>query len=317
MKVSQSNIHCMPIFLRGTGFGNRLFSWARCQVYAKNHNYKTVAPIWFFPRIRPFLKGGVSVANYLNQICMFRNLKRHTDDYGLLTNLKLKYFGTPLQEPEDLTKPLDHTDKKNSFIPFSRAGGDFHRFTALNGYQEFLKNKLRESVHPKWEKLFSKWDNIAEDSIGINIRRGKDFKDPKTSNDWFTTGLLRTPPLDWFINVLNKLRQANGKNIPAIIVSDGTPKDLEPILKLENVHFLRPGCAVTDLLLLSKTKFLIGSGGSSFSGWANFLGEMPMVTHPGSHMSWYGLPVKDTLFVDVYDPNNDADKLLDKLKIKI
>src|SRR5205807_2388786 len=106
-----SLIECVPIFPRGTGFGNRLFQWGRCQVYAERFGLSTVAPAWAFPRWRSLYHGGVDVRSYLHQIVLFGVFRRRPSEAGLARALWLRAFGQALPEPEGLdTPPPDAAD---------------------------------------------------------------------------------------------------------------------------------------------------------------------------------------------------------------
>jgi hypothetical protein len=73
--------------------------------------------------------------------------------------------------------------------------------------------------------------------------------------------------------------------VPAVVVSDGSPAALGDLLSIDGVTLLRPGCAISDLLVLSRARVLLASGSSSFSAWGAFLGQMPVASHPGQPMS--------------------------------
>ena len=95
--------------------------------------------------------------------------------------------------------------------------------------------------------------------------------------------------MSWFVNGLEWVRNTIGYPAQAVVVSDGTSEELGPLLSLENVAFIRPGCAISDLLILANSRVLLASGSSSFSAWASFLGQMPTISHPGQPLSWFGL----------------------------
>ena len=107
-----------------------------------------------------------------------------------------------------------------------------------------------------------------KDFIGLNIRTGKDFiKAGSGKKGYFLT------EIDWFIHALKITRGKMG-NLPVIVVSDGGVKELAKILDEPATTFLKSGNAIEDLLVLSRSKVLLGSGNSSFSAWASFLGTM-------------------------------------------
>jgi hypothetical protein len=65
--------------------------------------------------------------------------------------------------------------------------------------------------------------------------------------------------------------------------------------------------------LLARSQVLIGSGGSSFSAWASFLGEMPTVSHPGQSLLWFKARLRKGQFVGELDPAAPPDHLMRQL----
>jgi hypothetical protein len=59
------------------------------------------------------------------------------------------------------------------------------------------------------------------------------------------------------------------------VVSDGGPKQLQLVLAEPDVKLVKTSTAINDLKILLHAKILLGSGNSSFSAWAAFLGGMP------------------------------------------
>ncbi|MGH9807358.1 MAG: hypothetical protein ACRD9W_08860, partial [Terriglobia bacterium] len=147
-----------------------------------------------------------------------------------------------------------------------------------------LHVSLRAIAARKWLAMA---DMYTEIPIALNVRRGKDFEDASDESEFYSRGPLRTP-LSWFIRTLQEIRSRLGvPRAPAYVVSDGTEQDLEPLLRINDVHLVESRSAISDLLILAKARLLIGSGGSSFSAWASFLGQMPTVSHPGQSLNWF------------------------------
>jgi hypothetical protein len=178
------------------------------------------------------------------------------------------------------------------------------------GISNLLVDSFREIVKPKWSRLA---DSFPDPIIGINVRRGKDFHDAQNPRDFYLKGGLRTP-LAWFRESLSLIRKVLGFPADAVIVSDGSEADLAELLSMQNVRMLRPGCAVSDLLVLARTKVLIGSGGSSFSAWASFLGQMPTITVPGQSLSWFELAHANGSYVGEFDPAHPSDAFLEQVE---
>jgi len=203
-----------------------------------------------------------------------------------------------IPEPAELAELLPPI-AQNTIVHFE---GEKQMFLNLRGWNSFLLAELRRITRKRWLKVA---DAVPEVSIGINIRRGKDFRDAQSPQDFIYKGALRTP-LNWFAESVMAIRSIVGDDVPAVVVSDGTPQDLQEVLTLKNIVFHRPGCAISDLLALSRTRFLLGSGGSSFSAWAAFLGRIPVVTHPGQSLNWFKLAEPNGPCVAEFDPRSPS-----------
>ena len=186
----------------------------------------------------------------------------------------------------------------------------FAELNNLYGWEAFINQELRAITNLHWLELAA---NISPRSIGINVRRAKDFSDRQGGGSAIPAGPVRTP-LSWFVESLKVVRKIIGFPVRAYVVSDGTEKDLAPLLNLENITFIRPGCAISDLLALAKTKMLIASGGSSFSAWAGYLGQMPVISYPGHSLKWFKLKNTKGFFVGEFDPASPPGQLEPQLK---
>lgn len=271
------------VFARGTGLGNRLFPWARCVIATEAESAAMLAPHWVWPLRRGALfAGGISRAAYLRQ--------------GLLV-------GVFRARPEEVS------GARRLWIE-ARGGahefrGEADQFRGLAPHRAALLHAFRASTRQRWLQLADRWKGAA---IGINVRRGRDFHDAQDPADYVLKGGLRTP-LAWFVEMLRLARRTVGSDVPAVVVSDGTPRDLALLLREPNVRMLRPGCPASDMLVLSQCRLILGSGGSSFTAWASFLGDVPVFTIPGQSLSWFSLDTTGT-FVGTCDPAAPAPEYL-------
>ena len=96
--------------------------------------------------------------------------------------------------------------------------------------------------------------------------------------------------------------------------TDAPRKELEELLNQPDVELVDGNNAVTDLLLLSKCWFMIGTGSSSFSAWAAFLGQMPAVTRKGNPFSWWELQNRKDRFIGEFLPGQSNDRLVNELQ---
>lgn len=259
-------LYCQAILPRA-GLANRLFPWARCRIFSYVNNIPMLSPRWTQIKIGPLLRRESDLRFYHDLF------KKRPEDIGRMKRLWLLSVAKKEPEPDDFDFPQKRTTSKHIIVAFK---GERDHFRKLNGWNQFLYKEIRAMTRDQWLKEADKILNIP--SIGIHVRRG-DFAEPESDKDFYTKGLLKTPLL-WFIKSLWVIREILGFSAKAFVVSDGMEKELEGLLNLENVIFVRSGSAISDLLVLSKAKILIGSGGSSFSAWASFLGQMP--THISS-----------------------------------
>jgi hypothetical protein len=143
-----------------------------------------------------------------------------------------------------------------------------YSFDGLNAHGPLLRRDLCAITRPRH---LQRARAVPLAPIGINIRCGRDFRPPPAagaSAEWI--GWLQQTPLAWFIETLEVVRAMVGEPVAALVVSDGSEQQLGPLLALPAVQLLRPTNAIVDLLVLGRTRLLLGSGSSSFSAWAAF-----------------------------------------------
>ena len=270
-----------------------------------------LAPHWVQPRIGPLLRGGIDLKAYHRQILLM-GLFRDADNYiSGAKRLFVESIMNRIDEP-DIHEIMrgDQPMIKNRIITFK---GDNGRFQYLNGLSDYFLMELRRITAKKWINFV---DNFGDVPIGINVRLGNDFIQAQSSSDFYSKEAVKTP-VKWFVDSLNIIRECIGAPVKAIVVSDGDNAALESLLNLENVHFLRPGCAISDLLLLAKSKILIRSGGSSFSAWASYLGQMPTISVDGQSLKRFNLVNKHDNYIDGFDPVNPSQDFLSQAKASL
>ena len=267
-------IACRPIFVRGRGIGTRLFPWARCALFSRFNNVGMLRPNWVKPRIGPIFRGGIDLNSYHRQILLMGLFEKPLISLPYIHDIFMRLYSNQADEASNpFTIPQNINNNKNVIINFC---GDNSRFKYLNGYDDIIKSELISITKSKWLDFTN---TFADVPIGINVRMGNDFRSPQSLEDHFKIEATKTP-IKWFVESLIAIREFLGFNATAYVVSDGSASDLRQLLSLPNTYFVRPGCAISDLLVLSKSKILIRSGGSTFTAWASFLGQMPTISHP-------------------------------------
>jgi hypothetical protein len=283
-------LYTYPKFVRQSGMGNRLFPWARAYLFAKDHGARIIWPTWPHLRRGPLLKGGVNSIDFFGKIFLFGNF---TPDHSYVCGFRKQVLlkTSKLLSEADIGQ-IEKTASRSSQVLVFEGYRDL--FASLAGRQLELKAALTSIASPKVVSELQR--NLPP--IALNIRRGRDFRDPRDPREFETTGSLRTP-LEWFILTLQRIRNLMGNDIGAYVVSDGDKTDLKPVLSLPNTMHVKNTTALADLLSLAQARLLIASGGSSFSAWGAFLSAAPTLCIPGQSLTWFGLR-QDR--VGVFDP---------------
>lgn len=253
---------------RTTGLGNKLFPWARALVLARQINCKTLDARWFSPRGGALIRGGVNYRTALAKTWLLGNFRR--DREAVKTSEFRRHYAELSTQYLDILPPLDFAPNPQTHYIFRWDKN--HHFADLGPYRDFLRERLLSICSPSQHNYLAGFQN--QEFIALNIRTGRDFK-PKGSGE---PGYYLTE-LDWFVQALDTARQTYG-NLPAYIVSDGGKRQLGPLLEKSQVHLVRTHTAMADLRILLGAKVLLGSGNSSFSAWASFLGAMPTFSSP-------------------------------------
>ena len=279
----ESAVYCYAT-LPNAGLGNRLFPWARSVVYSHLHGVQRLATRWWNIKLGPVLRRESDWRWYTGQF------RRNSAELAGVSSEFVKLTQPSLGEPAELTI----APTQRGVVHFADMTG---YFAQLNPYHEMLRKELLASTAAKWAK-HGTGEPVAP--IAIHIRRG-DFKTVASIEDLLTTGGARTP-LDWFIETLRLVRRQAGRAVPAMVMTDGTKEELAQLYAEPNVTAVTTGSAIGDLLALSRAKFLIGSGGSSFSLWGAFLSQCPAVFVPGQDPAWYNFKNQSGRYVGVLDP---------------
>jgi hypothetical protein len=247
-------MHCRAD-LPTAGLGNKLFPWARCRIFALEHHIPMLAPGWTQVRLRALLRGDRDKRVYHN---LFVGAPR-----GYVKGPPALWLRLFDRHPIVFSGPANH-------------------FDSLTNRHQLLLMEIRHITRPGWLRRV---EHVGPVPIGVHVRRG-DFVEPRRPDDFVFKGGIRTP-LGWYIRCLEAIRDISHHTVPAVVVSDAPDSALGDLLRMPNVERVDTGSAIGDLLVLSRARMLLGSGGSSFSAWAAFLGQMPAVAYPGQSLSWF------------------------------
>jgi len=284
------------------GLGNQLFPLMKGYVFGNLNNLPVKVKGYNQFLIGPYLRGDKSKRNYAGYFTFQKGmLRQKIDDWKLF-----KYREFEIENEPPLTK--------NEGVP----EGKIYSFDKLPHWSDYfygLKDH-RELVLRLFNNLISqdiknKVAQLTPPIIGVHVRMG-DFKKLRPGDDFSKLGVVRTPQ-EYYVNVINQARKLHGSELPVSVFTDGHKHELKLLLSLKNIKVVEGNPDIVDLLLLSKSKIIITSAGSTFSYWAGFLSDVPLIMHP-DHI--YESIRPTSLGQEMYEGDFDLDQPLLVASIK-
>lgn len=261
-----------------------------------------ISPVWFRPAVGQLFRGGIAYNCYLKQIALYRLFHERPGDVGILIGAWKSRRATAVNE--SLLDVDDDCGSETVKVVFNKMEFSFQ---PLDGWNDYLLEELKLITRPRYLEFA---DSIGDVPIGINIRCGNDFAKAPDDPDYTRVGWLQKTPVSWFCETLEMIRIAAGHPVRAVVVSDGTEESLRDILAMKNVTFLRPGTAITDLLVLARSKVLLASATSTFSAWACYLGQMPTANAPGHPLTNWGISNKRGQYIGDFNPRKPTHEFI-------
>jgi hypothetical protein len=264
--------YCAARFERGTGFGNRLFPWARCHLHALRSGSRMLAPRWWWPpRLKPLLKEPPAAREWPGHLYLrgIRDLPEYISGSR---------------------RAVIEATSRNDVLVFRGEAGHFHEFAADHALLFDALNRMA-----------SRRLHVQRPYMAAHVRRGDFVR--VSADEARRRGGARTPT-EWFVASVRSVRAVLNTSVPLLVVTDGREDEIRPLLAEPNVQLVRTGAPLSDILVLAGARVLFASG-SSFSAWGAFLGGMPTATHPGQSVTWFGVPARD--WIGEFDPDAGDD----------
>lgn len=243
------------------GLANKLFVWARARVFSHENQLPFLVIGWFDPKLGPWIRREKNKRIYYGYF--------HTT--GNLWHL-VKYMIT-VRKKSFIVEPTALSEGRNFYI-FSKIPHWDQYFEGLMPYRDYLKTELFNLMKPHIQQKIHE-SQVPE--VGIHIRMG-DFKKITNESEFKNVGATRTP-LNYFVTVINQLKVKLGPGTHFSVFSDGHRGELNEVLSIPNVSMAQPNPDIIDLWLLSQSKVIVTSAGSTFSYWAVFLSEADIIYH--------------------------------------
>lgn len=239
-----------------TGLGNLLLVWARAKVFAHINDLPIVTSPWWGFRLGAWVRGERKKRLYWGYFKEDSWVKR------LRVQFRKNQPGVVHEPP---VAKLEET-ARNHFFLFDQVITDNDLFGGIREYRDFIREELYQLLAPRLLKQLNQYEIPV---IGIHIRRG-DFKlgNPLT-------------PLSFFIEGIHTIRSALNEDLPVTVFTDAAAAEVKDVLSLPNVRLAEDKPDILDILLMSKSKFIILSQSSTFSYWGAFLSDAFVIRPSG------------------------------------
>ena len=255
-----------------SGLGNMMFPWARAEIFCHQYGAKMLSVPWVkLKRIGPWLRRETDKRYYF----------RLFDNYGYVGGLKkalILGLNRRIQE-EEVDGLKGKLENEKSLKPVTVVfRGIKGRFKGLVPMQEYIRDRvfaiLHERLRPRIEAPWGKF-------IGVHVRRG-DFAKVAAGEKIPLDKWNYQIPDEWYIGCIENIRSVLGSGLPVVLFTNGKHDEITMFRKVKNLTVAKLNPAIVDILLLSQSAVLVGSG-SSFSQWAEFFGKMPSVWYTEKH----------------------------------
>lgn len=237
-------------------------------------------------RIGPYLRREKSKRRYADYFTFQKSIVGERFDSWKVKRMQRKYnlYDDPkLGVLEDCSGSVYNFNPKIKWNDFFE-GLKSHRALVIELFWSFLSEKYEAELA-----------KCKAPVIGVHIRMG-DFRKLQENEVFREVGGVRTPE-QYFIDIIHSIRSIHGSELAVSIFTDGYAHEISGILKMNNVSFVEGNSDIVDLLLLSKSSIIVSSAGSTFSYWAGFLSNAPVIMHP-DHIH---LPIRCSLNNDLYE----------------
>lgn len=247
-KLSDKDFYIIRI--GGLGLGNMLFTYAKAVLYARDHGARLIWPTWVSIPVGQILRRESNKRFYHD---LFQNRIGAVSGFQ-----KLRLLWT----------------RKKDIVVMEGMEGEFEPIAGKEN-SEYLYRHFQTILQERNRKAM---EFEPGNGICMHIRLG-DFT-RGTEADLKAGNPNTSIPIEWYIDVIQQIRDAVSETLPVYIFSDGSREELQDILALPGVQQVTFGTAIGDILAMSKARLFVASG-STFSRWVRYLGRMNTITYPG------------------------------------
>jgi hypothetical protein len=276
------------------GLANRLYPWARCEVFARQHQLPVIAPQWLRFKLGPFLRGERDKRLYTGLF----------NDDGYISGLRGKWLlfrGQVIRESEAEARLAEAARGSSSGVQIVEFKDMDGFFGPIKANREMLHRRLIDMLAAPLRRMY---DGLSSERfIAVHVRRGDMPVLPAGTPRVDTNHGL---PNEWFVTALRILRSRMDPSLPVRVYSDGTDEQIDLILKEPGVTRAPDQPSIVDILDMARAEALIPSASSTFSAWSVFLGQMPSVWYPGRYYDAFHQDLPKMMLADPtghFDPS--------------
>lgn len=274
---------CVHALLPRAGLGNKMLVWARALVFARLNSLPLYVSGWAELKLGPYLRRERSKRQYWGYFS-------RRGGAGPVRRAFWRLSARIVREPE-LGKVAMESVPRNTVFRFDTmpSGQDF--FAGLRCHEEMIRAELMAAITPRIREMATRTEPPV---IGVHVRRS-DFREPLPGEDMVGSENVRTP-LEHYCSAIERIRAQGGECLPVTVFTDGHPEEVEPLLRMRNVQLAAPHPDIVDLLLLSRSRWIVVSARSTFSYWAAFLSRAHVITHPAHEVKLRNDALRRELF---------------------
>lgn len=243
--------------LNRAGLGNYLFPWLRSAEIAHMSGRELLPPQWFQLRVGPYLRREPDKREY------WRLFPREP--------LSVTYRRwRALRTVREVEEPSDWRDFDGPVLPVRDMRNYFSDLQLPpSWHRAFIERSVRPGVlaPPRTEPY-----------VAMHVRLG-DFQPATDAAELHDNN--RSTPIAWFEAQIRAVR-ARYPSLAVIVASDGTDREIAPLMAHGNTARAEGSNALHDMLILADAVGIVGSR-STFSAWGAFLGEKPMLVQAGGN----------------------------------
>ena len=268
--------------LPNAGLANKLFVWAKAEVFAQLNDMPNDTIGWTWPKIGPLLRGERNLRMYGRY---FRSRKNDL----LIALATGSFIRRIVIEPEVGRLPRSGFGSRTYVFKDIPSWRDL--FGDIRNHRDFIRDRLLAMIRDQYKKEL---DALRTPIVSVHVRRG-DFRRLRLGEDFALVGGVRTAD-QYFADLIEQIRYVSGRDLPITVFSDGSDDEVAFLTRMPGVTRSPATSDVVDLLLMARSRIIITSAGSTFGEWAAFLSQAAVLRHPARVLA----PIRPPQYTELY-----------------